>query len=66
VQGSESVVNTDVSYWCNAVPRYNNRYNKTSISLLFNALYYACDFCKVNKYSALGAKRRVGIKMGDN
>jgi hypothetical protein len=66
VQKSESIVNADVSNRCNAVLRYNNGYNKTSISLLFYALFCICIFYKVNKYSALGANRRVGRKVVDN
>ena len=55
MQKSESVVNTSISIGCNVIRRYNKWYNKTSISLLFVALFLAYIFYKVNKYNALGA-----------
>ncbi len=55
MQKSESTVNTSISIGCNAIRRYNNWYNKTSISLLFVALFRACKFYKVNEYNTLSA-----------
>jgi len=37
MQTSESIVNTGFSFGCIVIRRYNNWYNKTSISLLFVA-----------------------------
>ncbi len=55
MQKSESIVNTSLSIGCNVIRRYNNWYNKTSISLLFVALFRAYKFYKVNEYSTLSA-----------
>ncbi|SHG71119.1 hypothetical protein SAMN05443549_1069 [Flavobacterium fluvii] len=60
MQTSESIVNTGFSIGCNVVLRYNNRYNKTSISMLFYALFCICKKYNVNKYSTLSANRMVG------
>lgn len=48
------------------VLRYNIRYNKTSIWLLFIALLWTSEKYKVNKYRGLGANGTVGEKVGDN
>jgi len=48
------------------VLRYNIRYNKTSIWLLFIALLWTSENHKVNKYRGLGANGTVGEKVGDN
>ena len=39
MQRSENPVNTSISIECNVVLRYNIRYNKASIYLLFTALF---------------------------
>jgi len=48
------------------VLRYNIRYNKTSIWLLFIALLWTSENHNVNKYTGLGANGTVGEKVGDN
>ncbi len=66
MQTSESIVNTGFSNGCIVIRRYNNGYNKTSISLLFCALFCSFRFYKVNDYSTLSANGRVGGKVVDN
>lgn len=56
VQKSESIDFIGFSFQCNAVLKYNNWYNKTSILMLFYAEICFCTFYKVNKYGTLSAK----------
>jgi len=55
MQTSESIVNTKYSIGCNVILRYNFRYNKTSILMLFVALICPFIFYKVNKYGTFSA-----------
>ena len=59
MQTSESVVNTGFSIGCIVIRRYNIGYNKTSISLLFCALFCFYKNNNVNEYGTLSANGRV-------
>ena len=59
VQLSEGIVKQGVSIGCIVLRRYNNRYNKTSISMLFYALFCFVQNYKVNEYGTLSANGRV-------